>query len=661
MNKKESQQLTDTFIPGYPVGSNITLLNTIYRYPVKIEDEDNEESYWEKDYIDIIYRDNNTGQKKHCVIEQPDYEFYIANDDIYIDHHLFFIDRDDVRKISVPYCRLEKRIAELTNNMDYYNGCIETGNRKATKELHTLPNIFLSDTNIEDHYRFRFSNLFKNETFPLHKAYFDIEVDSINMKGDFPEPGECPINALSYIDDGTNTIYVFLLENENNPLIEEFKSSINANLFEELKNFIIDTVGGIKKAKKFNVADLNIEFYFYDEEIKLLHDFFIILNKNEPDFLLAWNMAFDIPYIIERLWKLGYNPVDIMCHPDFEKRVAEYYIDEIHRNEYEARGDQYIISSYTTFLDQLVHFASRRKGQSAFPNFKLDTAGSIIAGVRKLDYSHITTNISELPYKNYKIFVFYNIIDTIVQKCIEEKVNDIDYIFGKCTINNTRYSKGHRQTVYLANRGIKEFFNYGYVMGNNNNRHTEKTKFPGALVGDPLHNSDYSKLKQNGEVLNVVDNADDFDFKSLYPSITCEGNMAPNTQIGKIIIENPVHRLENPFNFEFYERGGQFLEDLTSGNTLEFCNRWLHFADYKEWLEDLYEYFHTVKLPLRNMNIQIYEDGLISPIEYYPNIKDGLISPIHYDNMNVDGLLNPIYYTYDKFDYQMKKRLEEDM
>ena len=53
--------------------------------------------------------------------------------------------------------------------------------------------------NIEDHYRFRFNNLYKNEPCKITKSYFDIEADTINMMGDFPEPGECPINAITII------------------------------------------------------------------------------------------------------------------------------------------------------------------------------------------------------------------------------------------------------------------------------------------------------------------------------------------------------------------------------------------------------------------------------------------------------------------------------
>ena len=223
-------------------------------------------------------------------------------------------------------------------------------------------------------------------------------------------------------------------------------------------------------AEKYNIH-FSYNFLFYDEEdeINLIKDLFTAFNTFKPDFALAWNMSFDIPYIIERIRALGYDPADIMCNPDFKYKFAEYFVDERMKNEFAERGDFARISSYTCFLDQMIHFASRRKGQSKFISFSLDFIGEAIAKVKKLDYKHITTNIVELPYKDFKTFIFYNIMDTIVQYCIEYVTTDLEYLFFKANMNNVRYSKVHRQTVYLMNRGIKEFWNNGegFVMGNN--------------------------------------------------------------------------------------------------------------------------------------------------------------------------------------------------
>ena len=168
---------------------------------------------------------------------------------------------------------------------------------------------------------------------------------------------------------------------------------------------------------------------------------------------------------------------------------------------------------YTVWLDQMIEFASRRKGRGRYQSFKLDAIGEVVAGVRKLDYSHITTDLGKLPYIDFKTFSFYNVMDVIVQKCIEASTNDLEYVFTKCLVNNTNYAKCHRQSVYLANRFCKDFYEYGYVIGNNKNLWNEKptTKFPGAMVGDPTHNADSVMLHINGRPTQLSDNAVDFD------------------------------------------------------------------------------------------------------------------------------------------------------
>lgn len=60
-----------------------------------------------------------------------------------------------------------------------------------------------------------------------------------------------------------------------------------------------------------------MQLRFFDEEIELIDAVFKDINEEQPDFVLAWNMAFDIPYLIARIENLGYKPEDIICHPDF--------------------------------------------------------------------------------------------------------------------------------------------------------------------------------------------------------------------------------------------------------------------------------------------------------------------------------------------------------
>lgn len=606
----------------YREGSDLTIMNTIYHYPKKQED-----GKWSKGSLDIIAKDNKTGKKILDHIDDPIYPFYFAKEPI--ETNLLFIEKEKVDLVEAPYRDLKKKIAELTDNLEFYYDNNKNGNRRANEILHLHPRVFWSDANISDKYRFLFRQKFQNRTITPTVDFFDIEVDSINAVGDFPSPGECPVNAVTLINPETKEIFTLLLRNKNNPLIAEFEKQTRTRaLHDELKEFIIMKVGGLEKAQSYGLVDFEVKFLFYDEidEIKLIQDLFILINELQPDFLLAWNMAFDVPYLIFRCVNLGYDPRDIMCHPDFTEKVVNYYIDNDKFNEYAERGDKATISSYTVFLDQLIQFASKRKGQKAYPSYKLDTIGEAIVGVKKLDYSKITRRLVELPYKDYKTFVFYNIMDTIVQYCIEHKERDMNYVLASALANNTRYSKIHRQTAYLTNRVSQMAYNYGYIIGNNYNKVNSKPeeKFDGAFVGDPLKIGDYSKMRINDIPVMVFDNLDDFDYKALYPSIEREFNMSPNTQIGKIQMPYKVHNKEGHIpseNFNF-NRSREFAEDYTSRDWLEFASRWLHLADYSELLYDIDEYINNEINYVRDYAC----NGLISPVYRYNPDKETVYS-----------------------------------
>ena len=396
-----------------------------------------------------------------------------------------------------------------------------------------------------------------------------------------------------------------------------FRSTHTPALHNKLKSFLINAVGGPDQARKYKVDKMTVQFHFYDEkdEITMLKHLFNYINNIKPDIVLAWNMAFDIPYIIQRIINLGYNPKGIMCSPDFKYKEVKYMIDERNQFKYEERNDFAKISSYSVYLDQMIHFASRRKGQKAIANYRLDYIGEITCGVKKLDYSHITNKLADLPYKDYETFVFYNIMDTIVQYCIEFKVNDIDSAYNNVLLDNTRWSKIYRQTVYLKNRATKSYYNYGMIIGNNTNQNNPKVNFPGAFVADPKYNSDYSKMKINGVPISIFDNLDDFDYKSLYPSITSEFNMSRTTLIGHVNIPDKVYEFENRFRRDDvkWKREGQFMDDLQSHNWIEFFSRWFHFAGYEEMYDDIIEYFTTVRYPSGIMTYHDFDDISGSP------------------------------------------------
>lgn len=602
----------DQLIRSYPKGSDLVILDATYHFPNKqqVEGYNGVKTVYTPDTMTIVYKDNTTGKKGIEVIENPKYVFYMLKNNIPTPNYdMFFTDMKNLDEITCRYRDINKAIAEkldqyegTTKYTDLYKRNVRDGNYKANMDFQKSRRVFGSDIPINDFYRMRFAEQYKNTETPVTRAYLDIEVDVKLSPTDFPTNGNCPINAISYFEHDTKRLFTFLLNQKDvNPKSNEFCSTVDNRAFnKEFKDFLNETLGS-EKVKDFKLENIQTKVLVYNDELTLLKDLFGYINYTKPDFLMVWNMSFDIPFIINRIIALGGNPKEIMCIHDISSLYehCNYIVDPNHE-EFSTKGDYADITSYTVYLDQLIQFASRRRGGAQYRSYSLDYIGNEMAGVQKLHYENIADNVMDLPYNDYRTFVKYNMMDVLVQYCIEFKADDILYVFDKALLNCTEYKKVHRQTIYLSNRATIMFKNFGnYVLGNNLNKFKPKptVKYEGAYVADPCKFGDKYKDKVNGVPIMRASNAIDFDFTRLYPSITQEYNMAPNTEIGYIKIPNKIYEAENAIHNEKYTRSGQFIEDMTSECDIEFAHRWFNLASFKEAYADIIEYFNTEEAP----------------------------------------------------------------
>lgn len=619
-------------IPGYEPGVNITLLNVLY-----FKQQKQENGKYGSDYLYIIFKDLDTNEKKIHMIKEPEYTYFISKPEYTVNYNRLFIEEEFTYPVTCKYKNLLKDIAERTNNLNFFYDNIRNGNSSANKELLKIPSIFRADMDIENFYMLQFNNTYKNEPYKPHKIFLDIEVDIKNARGDFVEPGECPVNAITIIDGLNKKSNTLLLINPEYNNMDEFMKNTDS-MINDLRELVRDEVHGYKEEIRYELDKFDYNIMYYNDEIALIADAFNYINTIKPDFCLIWNAAFDIPYLIERCRVLGYDPGSIMCTNEYHDKRVYYYIDN-RAEKTEEKNDYAFIPSYTIYLCQMITFASRRKGQKkgVIKNNKLNTVSEAIARIKKLDFSHITRKISELPYLNYKIFVFYNIIDVIAQYCIEYKVEDVDFVFTKSLNTCTKINKVHRQITYLANNAVKDFKDMKFIIGNNVNKGNEKQSFAGAFVADPLKVSDKPKLKINGVPINILLYLVDFDYTALYPSIIDQSNMAPNTQYGKIIIDEVLDNNENRFNNNYFDRAVYFMEDYISHDRLSFCSRYLRLPTYEQMYDAIIHYYNYIKplaiLPTNYINT-VTGKVIMGIVLNHNNMKASMCNFI--DNKKID-------------------------
>lgn len=553
---------------GHLDTDNIMLVNVLYHRGTKATEY--------KDYLDIIYKDLKTGEKKLETIETPEIEIYFAKDEAKNNKfNRSFIEIENAEVHTCKYKDLPFYIAREAGPeyQSYVQNAIQSRNRAALTNIHKYKNVFGSDYDIENWYKIQwFLHNHHEKEKPLTKQYLDIEVDSIDTEG-FPKDGECPINAVTIVDEHDLVSYTFLLRNPANPLIQEFEDTID-EFMEDLHEAFDETYGR-----------LEYKFYMYDDERDLIKDMFKLINTLKRDFILIWNMGFDIPYTVARIRELGMDPIEVMCHKDFPVKELQYKKDTRNFNV-QNKSDSFRISSYTTYLDQMLIYAGLRKGQGEVRSYALNPVAQTEIGDAKLDYSD-DANIKTLPYVDFKKFVMYNIKDVLLQLGIERKTSDVDNIYQRAYSNATTYEKIFRQTVFLKNRAYIEYYKQGLIIGNNINidygveQYTKEDedddeKFDGALVADPELN-DFKGIEIFGtQSMYIFDNVVDMDFSSMYPHIIIAFNIAPNCMVGKLIIGGSIQEAYNAASKDgkIEDAGKDFVDNLLVKNVANMGTKW---------------------------------------------------------------------------------------
>lgn len=559
--------------------SNLLLLNVIYQKPIK--------EYEYHDFAYITVKDISTGEKELITIEEPEMIIYFVkpefrNYDYYPAHMLL----SKCYQKKVKYRKVIESIVKESNDEDlknYYKTC-KSYNYDTIKNIHKYPYVLASDYDYPNYFRIEWLLHYHNPNIRLDitKMYLDIEVDSIDIVG-FPKPGECPINAISLIDEFESTVYVFLLRNNKNPQIEEFESNIS-NFLDNCHNMFDESYG-----------DLKYKIFMFDEEIKLIQQTFALIHKLKRDFLLIWNMSFDIPYIIARIQELGYNHYDILCDNDFTTQIC-YYKRDVNHYDWKVRNDQFILSSYTVFLDQMSQYIKIRKGKAELKSVKLNNIAWKELKDEKLDYSD-EANIKTLPYINYNKFVLYNIKDTLLQMGIERRTHDTDNTLISALSNATQYQNLFSQTIVLKSFAYISYYQQGYIIGNNKNieygkedeeddKKNKGKNFEGALVCDPMLN-DYVGINIFGKPSKFIfKHVIDYDFTSHYPMITISHNINQETMIGKIVLSGFEHL--NPDSTDIlYDQGKAFIEDILTKDNSYIGNTYFNLPTTEEIINKL--------------------------------------------------------------------------
>ena len=524
------------------------------------------------DYLYLIWKDLLSGEKQLTAVPQPTMDIYFEKPECR--NHTHNKTYEYVKNLNKKKVKYSNIIPEIANEMGpeakaYLNSIYQTRDFSKLKDFQLYPYVFGSDYDIRSFYRIKWlTELDNNKRKPLTKGFLDIEADSINIEG-FADASTCPIDLITLIDKSTMRSYTFALVDqeykEKDPRLmsqqmiehEEEVRSMYASRHMQEQELMSDIHGFKKELHELfdeHYGDIDYNFYFYKDERKLLTHVFQLINQLKLDFVVIWNISFDIPYILKRMEVLGMDPKEIICHPDFP--VKECYFKADHKNALpKNKSDFFHCSSYTTYYDQMILYAAIRKSAKELRSNKLTDVAHDEIKDEKLDYSE-EGNIKTFAYVNYKKYIMYNIKDVLLQLGIETRTTDLDTLYVTAYKNGTPYEQVFKQTLKLRNVQYISFISQGMIPGNNVNTYNfnkpsnyvlsedeenedddDDVGFEGALVGNPLLN-DYFGMDLYGQPSNSIFNYSiDMDMSSFYPNTIYTMNIDPNTLYFKCICD----------------------------------------------------------------------------------------------------------------------------
>ena len=421
--------------------------------------------YISDDSIDIVFKDMDTGKKYVQTIKNPDIEIWITKNEYRNYSHIRnFFKKEYCYPVIVKY---KSRIQELSKLL-----------KMTQDEVKVSPYIFGADVNIEHFYLMNFITEYPNtKTKKLSLGYLDIEADVITLNR-FPEPGEVPINTVTFIDEERLQCYTLILKTDDVPNVPEGnpKYDMYKNLKEKFHSQVKDLEDNIEEYTKEldlmfkdSYGELNYNILMFDSEIDLIASLFKIINASDNDYIFIWNIGFDMSYIIARIKQLGYDPNSIIVNKAFGERQVNFIED----HNKMAHKRKHICQTYTmpTFIDQMVIYAGIRISRGKIPSLKLNSIAKIELKDTKLDYTE-EGNIRYLPYMNFKKFVSYNLKDCLLQMGINRKTRDADSFYSNIYTNAVLPNEVFTSTVIIANslRMFVSNWSCGYLMGYNKNK-----------------------------------------------------------------------------------------------------------------------------------------------------------------------------------------------
>ena len=633
------------FLDGVGPNQEVLPLNYLYF---------NERNFSADDVLTIVYKDVASGETKVQNIIKPEIEVWIVKPE-YRDAVRFnrtWVKKEYLEPHKVRYRNRYRQIAKILGLQD-----------EDIDLAKTSPFVLFSNLDIRNYYALQFIHEYNvPDSFNLNIGLFDIENDIIDIDH-FPQPGECPISLIAFIDVSNETVYQFILEPQNhsntiNPATGDYYDY--RDQVQHLKEHVKEYVQELHEMfdESYGVLDYHILFLKSEEE--MISKFFKLLDVLNIDFAEAWNAAYDMSNLTSRPDKILSDPIQLICSDRFLAKECLFVEDKnplFHKRKHTCQ-----IAHPTVFIDQMVIYAGLRSAMGKIPSLKLNVIAQKEIGDTKLDYSE-EGSIKELPYENFWKYCLYSIKDTLLQLGIHRKTDDISSVYSRMLEDGLLANEVFTSTIQLTNSLSTFLLEHEYIPGNNFNKFNDeqklkqqtffygsnndiasdendammnamvdpddlvdvaddeeeeeddssskkKKKFSGAMVQDPNRMLP-TGFRVNGRLNSRIhNNVGDMDITSEYPTAIILSNMSSETLIAR------VEFVDDLYDWIYVNKGPKWIEEH------RIVNNAIRFT-----AEDMMDYRFN-RLPMYNYDF-IDEDAA----KYKLNMSDTITMLMAFDDV----------------------------
>lgn len=275
-------------------------------------------------------------------------------------------------------------------------------------------------------------------------------------------------------------------------------------------------------------------------EMGIINWIFSKIHEEDMDFILIWNMGFDIPRIISRIAYNSKDPADVFSHPSVPEdlRICKFVEDTRDVAHFIERWHWVFTTCNSQFIDAEALYGRNRKSKPKEAYYTLEYISNKEVGAGKLKFNE--DSHAEMQAKRFVEYAVYNMVDSMLIMMMEWKNHDTKQMLW--LTGSSRYCDYSKQTNMLRDIYYRFLLERGRAFATTGESVTTEYSHYFIRRGGTVLNATMVRdmginaiLERPDYESGVVVFASDLDFKAYYPSTGSMYGLSKETKLATVV------------------------------------------------------------------------------------------------------------------------------